>query len=88
MAKRRRPTGLISEASTLISIHGIELTLAEWGRRSGLGAEVIIMRLNSGWSQEDAVLKPKRRYRKRPTPNVEREGSENESARASDEAAE
>lgn len=39
--------------------------LADWARRLGVSDEVLIMRLERGWSLERALTRPVRRYRKR-----------------------
>lgn len=43
--------------NVILTIDGVEKTMAQWARESGRIAEVIYQRLNRGWSPRDAVFK-------------------------------
>ena len=42
----------------LITIDDVTLTITQWEKKMGYGKHVIFMRLNSGWSEYDAVMTP------------------------------
>jgi hypothetical protein len=58
-------TGTINSRNTrhnrIITAHGMTKCLAEWAEYSGLPACLISSRIDSGWSEEDAVSIPKLR---------------------------
>jgi hypothetical protein len=45
-----------------ITFNGNTLTLAEWGRATGIGWAAIQARLTKGWTVERALTQPKRRW--------------------------
>lgn len=51
--------------NTRYTIDGHTKTLAEWSKEYGVPAYAICHRLESGWSVEDAVKTPKRKYQKK-----------------------
>lgn len=42
----------------IITIHGISRTLAEWSEISGIRAKTIAWRNNSGWNEDELLIKP------------------------------
>lgn len=48
----------------MLSYNGESLPISEWARRLGVDGRVIHLRLNDGWSIEDAVTKPVRRSKR------------------------
>lgn len=45
-----------------LTIDGVSKSVADWAREVGVRPGLIFCRLNMGWSDRDAVLKPKRSY--------------------------
>jgi hypothetical protein len=44
-----------------IELDGRTLTLAQWSRESGIDADVISLRIDSGWDTRTAIFEPKRK---------------------------
>lgn len=53
MIAQRRASGL------QITLHGKTMCLSEWARKIGISASALKYRIESGWSTEDALTKPK-----------------------------
>ena len=49
-------------SSRRLTMNGETLTMAQWERRQGLKAGAIFRRLQQGWSVEDAITRPRRKY--------------------------
>jgi uncharacterized protein (DUF433 family) len=41
-----------------VTHQGETLTVSEWARRSGIEVDTLLVRLNAGWSVEDALTRP------------------------------
>lgn len=80
MTRRRRPRGLVYSTATLITIDGVERTLAGWSRETGVSVEAIIKRMNLGWDVKLAITKPARRWRKKASSETSTQGDENASS--------
>ena len=66
MARRaNRPLGLVYSNASILELNGERLTLSQWSRRTGLGHDTILHRLNQGWSIQRALLTPARKYTRR-----------------------
>lgn len=46
----------------LLGVEGETLMLVEWAEKLGARHTTILMRLRNGWSEQDAVTKPLRRF--------------------------
>jgi len=46
----------------ILIVDGVALTSAQWSRRVGINQKTLHDRLRQGWSDEDAVLKPVRKW--------------------------
>jgi hypothetical protein len=53
---------------SLIEFKGETLTVADWARRTGMGADTLAKRLYSGWSVEDALTTPVGKQGRKPKP--------------------
>lgn len=51
--------------NTRIAIDGRNRTIAQWSAISGISEDIIIHRMEAGWSEKDAVFKPRRVYNKK-----------------------
>lgn len=50
-------------SNRLITYEGVTATLAETARRVGMGVTTLRGRLDAGWSVEEAITKPSRKWR-------------------------
>ena len=60
----KRAQGFNKSTTTRLEANGKILTLKEWSMRTGIREDTLIRRLEAGWTPEDAVSKPVRKYRK------------------------
>jgi hypothetical protein len=49
----------------LLTVNGKTACVAEWAETTGIPADRIYSRLREGWSDEDSVLTPNKRPRRR-----------------------
>lgn len=48
-----------------VSYNGIEKNVSQWAEEFGMPEDRLLMRLNNGWTVEDALLKPKMKNKKK-----------------------
>ncbi len=54
----------------LLKVNGVTKTLSDWAKETGIAKETILYRLNSGYSDQEAVITPKFERRKERSVNV------------------
>lgn len=59
------------DCNRLVTAHGKTLCVAEWAERLACAPSAIHDRLDDGWSEEDAVMRPVKKYRPRMAAAIE-----------------
>lgn len=54
----------VRKNASLITVNGVTKSLTEWSREYGISKQLIFNRLSCGWSETDAVTRPKGNYRR------------------------